>query len=147
MGWTEERVENLRAFWALGLSAGQIATKLGDTTRNAVIGKVHRLGLPERKSYTRPVKRRHKTQKIKIEINVGGQPVSRQIPLADLELNECRWIIGEGYPYLCCGHSKHGDSLYCKHHTARATKPETERVKRDAERVLNFYTERERRAA
>jgi GcrA cell cycle regulator len=45
MGWTEERVELLKKLWADGLSASQIAGRLGEVTRNAVIGKVHRLGL------------------------------------------------------------------------------------------------------
>ena len=48
MGWTEERVALLRDLWAEGLSASQIAGRLGEVTRNAVIGKVHRLGLARR---------------------------------------------------------------------------------------------------
>ena len=48
--WTEERVELLRKLWAEGLSASQIAGRLGEVTRNAVIGKVHRLGLALRSS-------------------------------------------------------------------------------------------------
>jgi len=48
MGWTEERVELLKKLWADGLSASQIAAELGGITRNAVIGKVHRLGLSGR---------------------------------------------------------------------------------------------------
>ena len=48
MGWTDERVELLKKLWADGLSASQIAAELGGITRNAVIGKVHRLGLSGR---------------------------------------------------------------------------------------------------
>ena len=48
MNWTEERVELLRKFWAEGLSASQIAAQLGGVSRNAVIGKVHRLKLSSR---------------------------------------------------------------------------------------------------
>ena len=44
MSWTDERVELLKKLWADGLSASQIAAELGGITRNAVIGKVHRLG-------------------------------------------------------------------------------------------------------
>lgn len=47
-GWTEERVELLKKLWNDGLSASQIAGELGGVTRNAVIGKVHRLGLSGR---------------------------------------------------------------------------------------------------
>ena len=48
MSWTEERVEMLKRLWQEGLSASQIAGELGGVTRNAVIGKVHRLGLSGR---------------------------------------------------------------------------------------------------
>ncbi|MBW8285573.1 MAG: GcrA family cell cycle regulator [Rhizobium sp.] len=48
MNWTDERVERLKRLWAEGLSASQIAAQLGGVSRNAVIGKVHRLNLPGR---------------------------------------------------------------------------------------------------
>ena len=48
MSWTDERVELLKKLWSDGLSASQIAAELGGITRNAVIGKVHRLGLAGR---------------------------------------------------------------------------------------------------
>jgi GcrA cell cycle regulator len=48
MSWTEERIETLRRLWAEGLSASQIASALGGVSRNAVIGKIHRLGLSGR---------------------------------------------------------------------------------------------------
>src|SRR5437763_16438802 len=48
MSWTDERVELLKKLWADGLSASQIAGELGGVTRNAVIGKVHRLNLSGR---------------------------------------------------------------------------------------------------
>ena len=48
MSWTDERVERLKTLWSEGLSASQIAAELGGITRNAVIGKVHRLGLSNR---------------------------------------------------------------------------------------------------
>lgn len=48
MSWTDERVEQLKKMWGEGLSASQIAKELGGVTRNAVIGKVHRLGLSNR---------------------------------------------------------------------------------------------------
>lgn len=50
MSWTDERVELLKTMWADGKSASQIAKELGGVTRNAVIGKVHRLGLSNRAS-------------------------------------------------------------------------------------------------
>ncbi|MBJ3776854.1 GcrA family cell cycle regulator [Acuticoccus mangrovi] len=48
MSWTDDRIETLRKLWADGLSASQIATALGGVSRNAVIGKIHRLGLSGR---------------------------------------------------------------------------------------------------
>lgn len=54
MAWTEDRVETLSKLWAEGLSASQIAKQLGGVTRNAVIGKVHRLGLSGRAKPSRP---------------------------------------------------------------------------------------------
>ncbi|MEM7728210.1 MAG: GcrA family cell cycle regulator [Pseudomonadota bacterium] len=52
--WTEDRVATLSKLWADGLSASQIAKQLGGVTRNAVIGKVHRLGLSGRAKPSRP---------------------------------------------------------------------------------------------
>lgn len=53
MAWTDERVELLKKLWSEGLSASQIAGRLGSVTRNAVIGKVHRLGLSGRATTSR----------------------------------------------------------------------------------------------
>jgi len=58
MSWTDERVEALKKLWTEGLSASQIAKQLGGVTRNAVIGKVHRLGLAGRATPSRPAVKR-----------------------------------------------------------------------------------------
>ena len=55
MSWTDERVETLKRMWAEGQSASAIAKELGGVTRNAVIGKVHRLGLSNRNDEPEPV--------------------------------------------------------------------------------------------
>ncbi len=47
-GWTPARVDTLKSLWSEGLSASQVAKSLGGVTRNAVIGKIHRLGLSGR---------------------------------------------------------------------------------------------------
>lgn len=57
LGWTDERVELLKKLWVEGLSAAQIANRLGGVTRNAVIGKVHRLGLAGRNAPSSPTRR------------------------------------------------------------------------------------------
>lgn len=61
MNWTDERVETLRKLWAEGLSASQIAAQLGGVSRNAVIGKVHRLKLSSRGRTTAAPTRQKKT--------------------------------------------------------------------------------------
>ncbi|WMS44201.1 GcrA family cell cycle regulator [Acuticoccus sp. MNP-M23] len=58
MSWTDERIEQLRKLWAEGHSASQIAGTMGGVTRNAVIGKIHRLGLSGRVKTARPAARR-----------------------------------------------------------------------------------------
>jgi GcrA cell cycle regulator len=75
--WTDERVETLKRLWSEGLSASQIAGELGGITRNAVIGKVHRLGLSGRakapsSSAPRPRKPRAPSQYVRTT-----RPVSR----------------------------------------------------------------------
>jgi len=54
MSWTEERIERLKKMWHDGATASQIADELGGVSRNAVIGKAHRLGLEQRPSPVRP---------------------------------------------------------------------------------------------
>jgi GcrA cell cycle regulator len=124
MSWNDERVEALKKLWADGLSASQIAGRLGGVTRNAVIGKVHRLGLAGRATTSRmkshrprvrsqSVKRLMKTRPM---VNIGN-PAFRSLYLADepyvppaedlvIPINErkyiqtltetcCRWPIGD----------------------------------------------------
>jgi GcrA cell cycle regulator len=64
MSWTDERVELLKKLWAEGLSARQIADQLGGVTRNAVIGKVHRLGLSGRATTSRPKTMRPRKKRV-----------------------------------------------------------------------------------
>ncbi len=74
MSWTEERVETLKKLWAEGHSASQIANRLGGVTRNAVIGKVHRLGLSGRATPSRPVKRPPRLARPKPRPNATAAP-------------------------------------------------------------------------
>jgi GcrA cell cycle regulator len=125
MAWTDERVELLKRLWAEGLSASQIAGRLGGVTRNAVIGKVHRLGLSgratsSRSSAPRPrrshVPRQHRTPSLMFGTrgNVALKPSYEAefepspIPLEELVIplherasiltlkeSMCRWPIGD----------------------------------------------------
>ncbi len=54
MSWTDERIERLKELWSRGITASQIAEELGGVSRNAVIGKAHRLGLQSRPSPVKP---------------------------------------------------------------------------------------------
>ncbi|OPB32502.1 MULTISPECIES: GcrA family cell cycle regulator [unclassified Bartonella] len=74
MGWTCERVELLKRLWSEGLSASQIAVQLGGVSRNAVIGKVHRLKLPGRGKTTQVVSR---AQKVLTGINSSTSRMRR----------------------------------------------------------------------
>ncbi|QFR34343.1 GcrA family cell cycle regulator [Ancylobacter sp. TS-1] len=125
MNWTDERVELLKKLWADGLSASQIAAELGGVTRNAVIGKVHRLGLSGRaKAIASNTPRQRKPRPAPSggsrPVVVGNtalaavmrpmvepepvelpDPVANVIPMAErctiLDLTEftCRWPVGE----------------------------------------------------
>src|SRR5215472_15870446 len=66
MGWTDERVEVLKKLWLEGLSASQIAKQLGGVTRNAVIGKVHRLGLSGRAAPSQPSRPVYRPQRPRV---------------------------------------------------------------------------------
>src|SRR5206468_92522 len=119
MSWTDERVELLKKLWADGLSASQIAGELGGITRNAVIGKVHRLGLSGRAKspsssaprarkprshmmrVSRPMSRGNAALALAYETDLEPEPelIENIIPIGQrrtlLELNEdtCRWPI------------------------------------------------------
>jgi len=54
MSWTDERIDRLKDLWSKGMTASQIADELGGVSRNAVIGKAHRLGLQSRPSPVKP---------------------------------------------------------------------------------------------
>ena len=122
--WSDDRVEQLKKLWEAGLSASQIAAELGNVTRNAVIGKVHRLGLSgrakspataaprQRKAprpaqhmmrVARPVSRGNTALAHVFEVEVEPDPVTfdNVVPMSQrlslLELNEatCHWPVGD----------------------------------------------------
>ena len=83
MSWTEERVEVLKKLWAEGHSASQIAKQLGGVTRNAVIGKVHRLGLSGRATPSRPVKRPPRLARPKPRVRTDGAAAITDAPFEE----------------------------------------------------------------
>ena len=104
MDWTTERIATLTKLWGGGLSTREIGLRLG-VTKNAVVGKVHRLGLSKRQS---PIVERSR--------------VAEVIPLDKLTAGMCSWPDGEpGTPSLrFCGKPSVSDKPYCQEHCARA---------------------------
>ena len=102
MDWTDERVALLKTLWGQSVSASEIAKRLGDTTRNAVIGKAHRLGLSRK--VAKPA------------------PEPQGVTVRHLSERMCRWPIGHpGEPgFRFCGHSATTGRPYCEEHCAVA---------------------------
>jgi GcrA cell cycle regulator len=145
VGWTDERVEQLKSLWNEGLSASQIARVLGGVTRNAVIGKVHRLGLAGRAGPARSERPRNSiTHKSVARIAVPEPPVVEEDPvtLEDghfatvLTINDrmCRWPIGDPAEneFHFCGHKPRSGSPYCEAHARKAYQPQPQRRDRRA---------------
>ncbi len=105
MGWTEERVELLKKLWADGLSASQIAAELGGVTRNAVIGKVHRLGLSGRAKSstpsTAPRRPRPAAQPSRPRFLVQGNTALRADPGIEPEPRPQLRAVPEAEPLVC----------------------------------------------
>src|SRR3972149_3775965 len=120
MAWTDERVELLKKLWAEGLSASQIAARLGGVTRNAVIGKVHRLGLSGRATSSRSSSPRPRRAPVP-----RAGPLNERASILTLKEAMCRWPIGDpGEPeFHFCGRKSCGTLPYCEHHARMAYQP------------------------
>ena len=164
MSWTDERVELLRRLWLEGLSASRIAAELADgITRNAVIGKVHRLGLSGRvKAPMSPASRdreartpapkpampaMHGNLALKampaeaIVPKSAGEvviPFAENVTMMELRETMCRWPVGDpsSPDFRFCGGRRNGgsDGPYCAHHARIAYQPAMER-RRDRDRL------------
>lgn len=130
MAWTDDRVEKLRELWDKGLSASQIAKELAEgVTRNAVIGKAHRMGLASRPSPVKadPAKRAAATSKKKAaptnkKEKVKSTPSSGKVTILDLTESMCKWPIGHpGEPnFHFCGKPSQPTFPYCAAHCVEA---------------------------
>jgi len=151
-GWSEDRVETLKRLWTEGQSASQIAAELGGVSRNAVVGKVHRLGLPVR-AKDRLHRLRSRKRKTKLQPPSASRPrfVERKpspaaalfsaqseplpppaetdiarVQLMDLEPHHCRWPAADSPGF--CGCQKVAGLPYCEPHARRAFRaPEPKR--------------------
>ena len=143
MSWTEEKVQKLRDLWKKGHTASQIAAELGDTTRNAVIGKAHRLNLEARapsrstgnnnlssnnkvnkvaSKTSQPMTRKQKFQSILLDKNFESEnPKS----LEELTEETCKWPIGHPNEesFYFCGRKPEEEFPYCKLHVLYAFQP------------------------
>jgi GcrA cell cycle regulator len=155
--WTDERVEQLKKLWESGLSASQIAAELGNITRNAVIGKVHRLGLSGRakspsSAVPRPRKARPSQHMVRISrpMSRGNTalahafetepehdpvaydnvvPMNQRKTLLELSEDTCHWPVGDpGSPeFFFCGGKSLQGLPYCAHHSRVAYQPAVDR--------------------
>ena len=133
MSWTDEKVTKLKELWGKGNTASQIAEIIGGISRNAVIGKAHRLNLSA-KIKTRTAtssknfdiskeennfksKRERKTKFQSLIIEKDFEPENPK-QLEELDENTCKWPIGhpDEKNFYFCGRSSLKDFSYCKLH-------------------------------
>ena len=140
MSWTSEKEQKLRQLWKEGHTGSQIAVMLGNTTRNAVIGKAHRLKLEARtvskKSETNANKQKNnfpkaKTQKLGRKARFKALLLDKNfekenpIKLEELTDKTCRWPTGHAHEknFYFCGRKPMEKFPYCKLHVLYAFQP------------------------
>tara|TARA_B110000305_G_scaffold134174_1_gene149773 strand:+ start:138 stop:635 length:498 start_codon:yes stop_codon:yes gene_type:complete len=140
MSWTEEKVKKLRELWTKGLTASEIAGTLGDTTRNAVIGKAHRLNLEERApskaksgsekkqtNNSQPKLRGLVSRKSKFNSILLDKDFEPENPTALENLTDqtCKWPTGhpDEENFYFCGRKPVDSIPYCKLHVLYAYQP------------------------
>ena len=158
MGWTDERVEALKKLWLDGISASQIAKHLGGVTRNAVIGKVHRLGLSGRATPSQPARPVFKAPRPARPVSAAPTPARRPAvaptfveeeaaplhaasPIAIMERGSatvltlgahmCKWPIGDPSTddFTFCGRRAGDEGPYCVEHARLAYQPHQSKKK------------------
>jgi GcrA cell cycle regulator len=155
MGWTDERVELLKKLWQDGLSASQIAKQLGGVTRNAVIGKVHRLGLSGRATPSKPARTVFKAPRPARAVTAPSAPrrliepssmVAQPTPVRyvdeapgtatvlTLAAHMCKWPIGDPAldSFTFCGRRTDEVGPYCHEHAQVAYQPAQAKKKSSA---------------
>ena len=134
MSWTSTRIAKLKKLWDKGLSTSEIGTKLG-FSKNAVVGKAHRLGLKSRQATTKKIKRKV-TPKLskgapakstsKSTASAKKAPTkksqSKIISILDLKPGMCRWPMEDprSEEFSFCGEPTFGKKPYCLKHCSQA---------------------------
>jgi GcrA cell cycle regulator len=144
MSWNEEKVSKLKELWGKGSTASQIAEIIGGISRNAVIGKAHRLNLSSKiktrnssstQNFQNNVEendskqgrgRKNKFQSLIIEKDFEPENPKK---LEELDESSCKWPIGhpEEQSFYFCGRSSLKDFSYCKLHLLYAYQPKGKR--------------------
>ena len=158
--WTDERVKKLRELWGKGNTASQIAEIIGGISRNAVIGKAHRLNLSakiktrtatnnqnfenslEEKNSKLKKGRRSRFKSLIIEKDFEPENPKQ---LEELDENSCKWPIGHPNEssFYFCGRNSLKDFSYCKLHLLYAYQPKGKKDENnEKEEVQNYINEK-----
>ena len=156
MSWTDEKVAKLKELWGKGSTASQIAEIIGGISRNAVIGKAHRLNLSakiktraatsnqnfENSQEEKNIKNK-RTRKSKFKSLIIDKDFEPENPKQLEELDEtlCKWPIGhpDERSFYFCGRSSLKDFSYCKLHLLYAYQPKGKKEETsDKEEVPSF---------
>ena len=140
MSWTEEKVAKLKELWGKGNTASQIAEIIGGISRNAVIGKAHRLNLSAKIKTRTAIPNQNldnSTNEKNIQVRRGRKNKFKSLiiekdfepenpkQLEELDENSCKWPIGhpDEKSFYFCGRSSLKDFSYCKLHLLYAYQP------------------------